>query len=84
MPKQTLIGNTKIEADLDKAGQIIRVTIVKAETERNVSRSQTIDHSGMSPANFYKAWNDPSLFRVGQLIRIYDYLKVPEPERRFT
>ena len=84
MPKCMYIGNAKLDADLEEVRQVIRVTIVKAETERNVSRSQTIRMSGMSQASFYKAWNDPSLFRIGQLIRIYDFLKVPEPERRFA
>lgn len=84
MPKSNYIGTAQVDADLDEIRQIIRVTIIKAEAERNVSRSQTVRMSGMSQANFYKAWSDPSLFRVGQLIRIYDYLKVPEPERRFT
>ena len=84
MAKSYFIGNSKTDADIKQISQIIRVTIVKAETERNISRSLTIKMSGMSPANFYKAWNDPSLFRIGQLIRIYDFLKVPEPERRFA
>jgi hypothetical protein len=84
MPKTNFIGNTKTDIELDQISQTIRVTIVKAETERNVSRAQTIRMSGMSPANFYKAWKDPTLFRIGQLIRIYEFLKVPEPERRFA
>ena len=84
MPRSNLIGNTKTDIELDQIRKIIRVIIVKAETERNVSRAQTIKMSGMSSANFYKAWNDPSLFRIGQLVRIYDFLKVPEPERRFA
>lgn len=84
MAKSNYIGNSKTDADIRQIGQIIRVAIVKAETERNISRSLTIKMSGMSSANFYKAWNDPSLFRIGQLIRIYDFLKVPEPERRFA
>ena len=84
MPKSNYIGNAKVDIDLDEARQIIRKTIILAEAERNISRAQTIKMSGMSQANFYKAWNDPSLFRIGQLIRIYDFLKVPEPERRFA
>lgn len=84
MPKSNYIGNAKVDTDLDEARQIIRKTIILAEAERNISRAQTIKMSGMSQANFYKAWNDPSLFRIGQLIRIYDFLKVPEPERRFA
>ena len=84
MPKCNYIGNAKLNADLEDAKRSIRGAIAKAETEHNISRSQTIKMSGMSQANFYKAWNDPSLFRIGQLIRIYDFLKVPEPERRFA
>ena len=68
-----------------------RLNALKAEINRviagneawqNIPRSETIKHSGMSPSAFYKAWNDPSLFRVGQLLRIYDFLRVPEAERR--
>lgn len=84
MAKSNFIGNSKTDEDIRQIGQNIRVTIVKAETERNISRSLTIKMSGMSSANFYKAWNDPQLFRIGQLVRIYDFLKVPEPERRFA
>lgn len=84
MAKSNFIGNSKTDEDIRQIGQFIRVAIVKAETERNISRSLTIKMSGMSSANFYKAWNDPSLFRIGQLVRIYDFLKVPEPERRFA
>ena len=84
MPRTTFIGNSKVDVDLDQAAKVIHGTIAKGEAEYKVSRSQTIESSGMSAASFYKAWNDPSLFRVGQLIRIYDFLKVPEPERRFA
>lgn len=80
MPRTTFIDR----GNEDQVAKLIRGTIAKAETERNVSRAQTIEKSGMSQASFYKAWNDPSLFRIGQLIRIYDFLKVPEPERRFA
>ena len=83
MPKIT-IGKDRIDEQIDATSKQIRVAIVTAETMRNVSRAETIKRSGMSSANFYKAWKDPSLFRIGQLIRIYDFLKVPEPERRFT
>lgn len=84
MAKSNYIGNSKADDDIRQISQIIRGTIGKAEAERNTARSLTIKMSGMSSANFYKAWNDPSLFRIGQLIRIYDFLKVPEPERRFV
>lgn len=83
MPK-TQLGKDRIEMQIDETGKQIRVAIVTAETMRSISRAETIRRSGMSQANFYKAWKDPSLFRIGQLIRIYDFLKVPEPERRFT
>lgn len=83
MPKTTL-GRDPVELQIDETGKQIRVAIVTAETMRSISRAETIRRSGMSQANFYKAWKDPSLFRIGQLIRIYDFLKVPEPERRFT
>ncbi len=78
MPRTTFIdrGNNKVIKDIPP-------TISKYKTDRHVSIAQVIEKSGMSQANFYKAWNDPSLFRIGQLIRIYDFLKVPEAERRF-
>ena len=81
---KTQLGKDRIEMQIDETGKQIRVAIVTAETMRSISRAETIRRSGMSQANFYKAWKDPSLFRIGQLIRIYDFLKVPEPERRFT
>ena len=84
MPRSNLIGNSKYDIALDQIRQAIHVTIVKAETEHNISRAQTIEMSGMSSAGFYKAWRDPSLFRVGQLFRVYEFLRVPEEERRYT
>lgn len=83
MPKVT-IGIDRIEAQREKASQEIRLAIVTGETMRGCSRSETIRHSGMSQASFYKAWKDPSLFRIGQLIAIYEYLRIPETERRFA
>ena len=81
MPKVT-IGKDWIDTQIDEIGKQIRITIVSGEEARDRSRSETIKHSGMSPASFYTAWKDPSLFRVGQLIRIYDFLKIPDEERR--
>ncbi len=83
MPK-SILGRDRIDVKMDEVAQAIHVTIVTWETMQGKSRAETIRHSGMSQANFYKAWKDPSLFRVGQLIRVYEFLKVPEPERRFT
>lgn len=83
MPK-SILGKDRIDVKMDEVAQAIRVTIVTWETMQGKSRAETIRHSEMSQANFYKAWKDPSLFRVGQLIRVYEFLKVPEPERRFT
>lgn len=83
MPKVT-IGRDRIDEQKEQTSQTIRLAIVTGETMRGCSRSETIRHSGMSQANFYKAWKDPSLFRVGQLIAIYEYLRIPETERRFT
>lgn len=80
MARSNLIGNNRI----DEISIQIKLAIVKAETGRDIPRAETIKHSTMSPANFYKAWRDPSLFRIGQLVSIYDYLKVPDEERRFT
>ena len=78
------IWKDQVDLQIDTAGKQIRIIIASHETKWDILRSETIRHSGMSQANFYKAWKDPSLFRIGQLIRIYDFLKVPEPERRFT
>ena len=83
MPKTTL-GKDQIDLKIDAVKKQIQMLIILHELKCNVARLDTIKHSGMSQANFYKAWRDPSLFRVGQLIRIYDFLKGPEPERRFT
>lgn len=83
MPRSNLLKG-HIDMLIERTGTQIRVTIVTAEALRNVPRSETIRHSGMSQASFYKAWKDPSLFRVGQLVSIYDFLKIPEEERRFA
>lgn len=84
MPNSNLVGNAKLEAEKNELRLFIKGRIAEAEAKQNKPRSQTIMMSGMSPASFYKSWNDPLLFRVGQLIRIYDYLKIPESERRYT
>ena len=84
MPKTNLIGKDRIGTQLDKISKQIRIAIISGEELQNKARSETIQHSGMSPASFYTAWKNPSLFRVGQLVRIYDFLKIPDEERRFT
>ena len=83
MPKANLYSDP-IEDKINQIRNQIRPLIAAAEAQRHIPRAETIRHSGMSPANFYKAWRDPALFRVGQLIRIYDFLKVPEAERWFV
>ncbi len=80
MPKSILCTDSK----LDSIKSDIRVAITTAETRRNVSRAMTIKNSGMSASNFYKAWNDPELFRIRDLHSIYEYLKIPDQERRFV
>lgn len=82
MPKSTFVKDP-VDDHVNEIGKQIRLEIVTSETKRNITRAETIRHSGMSQASFYTAWRDPALFRVGQLIRIYEYLKVPEEKRRF-
>lgn len=77
MPRSNFVRQSDLKADEFRAG------IVYAETMQKVPRSETIRHSGMSQGNFYKCWKDPALFRVGQLMQIYDFLKIPQSERRF-
>ena len=78
----------KVSFDRDKKLDALRAEIRNQiggrEAEFNIPRAKTIKHSGMSPTSFYKCWSDPSLFRVWQLVRIYDYLRIPEAERRFS
>lgn len=62
----------------------IKTAIVTGEIRSNIPRMRTIEISGMSQASFYAAFHDPSLFRVGQLHRIYEGLRVPEAERRYA
>ena len=81
MPKVTL-GKDRIDTQIDEISKQIRIAIVSGEESQDRARAETIEHSGMSPASFYTAWRDPSLFRIGQLIRIYDFLKIPDEERR--
>ena len=83
MPKCTLIGNTELDTDLAKFGEYFKGLILIYEMKRHVSRLQTIQSSEMSQGAFYKCWKDPSLFRAGQLIKIFDFLRIPENERRF-
>lgn len=82
MPKVNFLTDP-IDDQINRIGDQIRPLIAAAEAQRHIPRSKTITHSGMSPASFYKAWKDPSLFRIGQLIRIYDFLKIPEEVRFF-
>lgn len=62
----------------------IRLNIVANEERRHVTRAQTIKASGMSQSAFYLAWKKPELFRVGNLYDVYEFLRVPEEERRYT
>lgn len=62
----------------------IRLNIVTNEERRHVSRAQTIKASGMSQSAFYLAWKNPELFRIGNLHDVYEFLRVPEEERRYT
>ena len=82
MAKSFLLEESRLEAMEAEVGQDIKGKIAKREAELDKPRSQTIEHSGMSAGAFYAAWKDPAKFRVGQLLRIYDFLRIPESERR--
>lgn len=83
MAKSNFINNSRTDQAMANARRYIRGIIGKYKAEQNITTEQIIKASGMSRAAFYNCFKDPSLFRVGQLILIYDSLKVPEPERRF-
>lgn len=76
-------GFTCKDDRLETLHTAIRTAIVSAETRNRIPRSRTVELSGVSVSTFYKAWNTPSLFRVGQLYSIYEGLNVPESERRY-
>ena len=71
------------KSNLFDIGIDIKGIIAKAEARKNIPRSSTVEHSGMSSSNFYKAWHSPELFRIRDLYAIYEYLHVPEEERRY-
>ena len=79
-----LLQESEQKAKENKVGQAIRELIGGAEAKLNIPRSKTIESSGMSTGAFYTCWKDPAKFRVGQLLRIYDSLRIPESERRFV
>ena len=77
-------GYTFEDERLNALKVAIKTSIVSGEIGSNIPRMKTIELSGMSQANFYKAMQDPSLFRIGQLYAIYEGLHVPEAERRYV
>lgn len=81
MPKCNLSNR---QSRYTKLSENIRVIIVTNEERRHVSRAQTIKASGMSQSAFYLAWKQPELFRVGNLHDVYEFLRVPEEERRYV
>ena len=38
-------------------------------------------HTTLSTATFSKYWNNPSKFPLGEVVKIFDYLKIPNEER---
>ena len=64
--------------------QEISITILSAEIRNHIPRTETIKASGLSKSGFYDALKHPEKFRIGCLYDIYDYLRVPEEERRFV
>lgn len=68
---------------LEQLQDDIRTAIVIGETQHHIPRSRTIEASGVSVATFYKCWKEPEQFRVGQLHRIYETLRIPEEARRY-
>ena len=71
------------DVKLSSLKEEIRIAIITGEERQHVSRSDTIRASRMSQASFYNAFREPELFRVGQLHRVYEFLKVPEEVRRY-
>lgn len=77
-------GYTFKDDKLEKISTDIKITIQAAEIRNHVQRSETIKLSGMSSTAFYKAWNNPELFRIRQLYDIYEGLRVPAEARRYV
>lgn len=49
---------------------------------RHVRRLEDIrQHTTLSTGTFSKYWNNPSLFPLGEIVNIFNYLKVPYEER---
>ena len=50
--------------------------------KRHVDYLQDLrQHTTLSPATFSKYWNCPSLFPLGEVVLMFDYLKIPYEER---
>ena len=49
---------------------------------RHVRRLEDIrQHTTLSTGTFSKYWNNPQLFPLGEVVAIFNYLKVPNDER---
>ncbi len=77
-------GYTFKDEKLESLTTEIKSAIAMYETRNHVQRSETIKLSGMSSTAFYKAWNNPELFRIRQLYDIYEGLRVPAEARRYV
>ena len=50
--------------------------------KRSVKRLEDVrQHTTLSVATFSKYWNNPSKFPLGEVVAIFNYLKIPYEER---
>lgn len=68
------------EKSLQEVSNIIKVSEIK----NNIPRSATIEASGLSKSAFYDCLKHPEKWRLGTLYDVYQRLRVPEEERRYT
>ena len=64
--------------------QEISITIVSTELRNHIPRSETIKASGLSKSTFYDCLKHPEKWRLGALYDVYQRLRVPQEERRYT
>ena len=58
-----------------------QATIKKYFVLRDTNATHSAKVIDISPSEFYKKLKDFNLFRVGELIHLYEYLRVPPEER---
>jgi hypothetical protein len=63
-------------------GEEFRGLIRNYMEKRHVRRLEDIrQHTTLSVATFSKYWNDPAKFPLGEVVAIFNYLKIPYEER---